>query len=101
MWDRVPHTVAYPRLLALGNPVFEERRLGGVLKKEENGPTVGERSGVKEPAWPLFAGLALGAFLIGMVAVSCGGATGGQRAQDSQDPTGNETQAVADLGHPP
>ena len=70
------------------------------MKKEENSPTVGERFDVKGSAWPLFAGLALIALLAGMVAVSCGGATGEQRAQDSQDPTGNEPQAAADLGHP-
>ena len=70
------------------------------MKKEENGPMVGGRFDVKGPAWPLFAGLALVALLVGVAAISCGGATGEQRAQDSQDPAGNEPQAAADLGHP-
>ena len=70
------------------------------MKKEKNGPTVGERFGVERPAWLLFPRLALVALLVGVAAISCGGATGEQRAQDSQDPTRNEPQAAADLGHP-
>ena len=44
--------------------------------------------------WPLLAALMLNVFV---VAVSCGGAAGEQRAEE---PAGDEEQAAVDLGHP-
>jgi protein-disulfide isomerase len=49
----------------------------------------------KKPAWQL-AGLALFALLVGAAVVACG-ATG---QQGSEDPSGDEEQATAALGHP-
>lgn len=67
------------------------------MSQQEESPVVNCRVEKKRPAWRIVAGLALLALLVGVAAISCGGAAG---QQNSKKTSGDEPQAAADLEHP-